>query len=149
NLAYQALEQAGRLAQQLPPRQAQLVTALNAVSHGEFRRARRIADSLYRSDPRDMDVAYWLGQMEYTFGGADTTVRPARLLVNVNRALELSRAVVEQDPSRAVAYQTPIMIYGLGGGMLWGNLFGFAREYGSFAATLMQKADAVAVPVVD
>ena len=149
NPAYQALEQAGRLTSRLPPRQGQLVTALNAVLHGEFRRARRLADSLARSDPRDVDAAYWSAAMEYSFGGADTTVRPARLLLNVNRALELTRSVVDQDPSRAVAYQAAIMIYGLGGGMLWGNMFGFAREYGSFAATIMQKADAVAVPVFD
>ena len=149
NTAYQALEQAGRLAQRLPPRQAQLVAALNAVNHGEFRRARQLADSLYQSDPRDMDAAYWLSAMEYSFGGADTTVRPARLLLNVNRSLDLTRIVVDRDPTRGVAYQTAIMIYGLGGGMLWGNMFGFAREYGSFAATLMQKADAVAIPVLD
>src|SRR5439155_2762663 len=78
----------------------------------------------------------------------DTAARPPRLQSDPNRAVALARMILERDPRRRTAYVIPLMVYGLGGGMMWGDVYGYSREYGSFGATLMMPPDLRAVPVL-
>lgn len=146
---YRAAEQAARLASRLPPRKSQFVRGISAVFHGEIRRGRRLLDSLLTADPNDLDVAYWVAMLQFMAPPADTSVRPARLESSPNRAVALAKMILEQDPRRRIVYQIPVVLYGLGGGLLWGDIYGFRRDFPSFGAAMAAVPDVREVPVLE
>src|SRR5207253_8950032 len=99
-------------------------------------------------NPGALDVAYWVAASQVVAPPVDTAAKPLRLESKPNRAIALAKMILERDPRRRIAYLLPIMIYGLGGGLLWGDIYGYAREYGSYGATLMMPPDVRAVPVI-
>jgi tetratricopeptide (TPR) repeat protein len=146
--AYRASERAAQLSNRLPPREARFIRAIQALFHGEMRRGRREFDAVLAANPANLDAAFWVAASQVLAPPVDTAVRPPRLDSNLNRAVALARMILERDPRRRTAYVIPLMIYGLGGGVMWGDVYGYAREYGSFGATLMMPPDLRAVPVM-
>jgi TolB-like protein len=148
SLAYRASERAAQLSNRLPPREARFIRAIQALFHGELRRARRELDSVLAANPANLDAAFWVAASQLLAPPVDTAARPPRLDSNLNRAVALARMMLERDPRRRTAYVVPLMVYGLGAGVMWGDVYGYVREYGSFGATLMMPPDLRAVPVL-
>lgn len=148
SLPYQAIQRATRLADRLPPRQAALVRARQAVFQGSRRRSRELLDSLFRADSTDVETAYWLAMTHLMAPPVDTSTTPFRLKTDPKLVIALTRMILEREPDRRIAYQAPIVLFGLGGGMLWGDVFASRREYGSFAATMIAPAEVREVPIV-
>lgn len=134
--AYRAAERAAQLSSKLSPREAVFVTAIQAIFHGEIRRARRQLDSLFAANPGSLDIAFWVAAAQILAVPVDTAASPRRLISDPNRAVAIASMILAADPRRRTAYQVPAMVYGLGGGLLWGDIYGHLREYGSFAATV-------------
>lgn len=146
--AYRAVERAAGLPNRLPPRERALVRAIQAYMHGEIRRANRSLDSLLLANPEYLDAAYYVAMIQVIAPPVDTSLTPPRLHASPNRAVMLARMILERDPGRRIIYQIPIWIYGLGGGMMWGDFFGYKHEKGSLAAVLMFPPDLREVPVL-
>lgn len=146
--AYRAIEQAARVSNRLGPRDAAYIRAVQAFFRGEIRRARRQLDSLLAANPYDLDAAFWVAASQILVPPVDTTVNPARLETSLNRVVRLTEMILERDPRRRMTYTGPILAYGLGAGMWWGDVYGNRREFTSFAAALISTPDVHEVPVL-
>ena len=147
SVAYTASERAAQLSDRLPPREASFIRAIQAMFHGQIRRGRFLFDSTFTANPSALDIAYWVAASQILAPPVDTAARPPRLQSNPNRAVAIATMILDRDPRRRTAYVIPLMVYGLGGGIMWGDIYGYGREYGSFGATLMMPPDLRAVPV--
>jgi tetratricopeptide (TPR) repeat protein len=148
SLAYSASERAAQLSNRLPPREAAFIRGIQALFHGQIRRGRQLFDSTFAANPSALDIAYWVAASQILAPPVDTSARPPRLMSDLNRSVAIAKMILERDPRRRTAYVIPLMAYGLGGGMMWGDIYGYVREYGSFGATLMMPPDLRAVPVL-
>lgn len=146
--AYQAIERAARLSNRLPRRDARLVRAIQALFRGEVRRARQQLDSLLAMNPEDLDAAFWLANMQVMALSVDTSVNPPRLASSVHRAVVLAEMILDRDPRRRSTYMVPVLVYALGAGLWWGDVYGHRREFPSFAAALMMAPEVREVPVL-
>ena len=89
-----AIEQAMRLVDRLPPRQAALVSGVHARKQGAFEEAAGILEHLVRSYPEYADGWYELGELYYHSGPS--------IPVSLEDARESFSRAAELDPSFAV-----------------------------------------------
>jgi tetratricopeptide (TPR) repeat protein/TolB-like protein len=116
--ASHAAEQAVRQSARLPARQAALNHVLLEAFRAEFARAHRLADSLVASDPGDPEALSWLGLIELLDTRLDTTGAVPGRAGSLNRAIEMTKAALDRDPTRFELYAFPAMIYSFTGGLV-------------------------------
>jgi tetratricopeptide (TPR) repeat protein len=126
--AYRYAERAATLSNRLPPRAASHVRALHSLLNADFTAARMELGSLVAQDSNDVDALEDLASLEFL----DPLIVPSpageRRRGSLNTATQLSRRVLDLDPTRHGAYQGLVVIYSLAAGQPPGAVAGYRRE---------------------
>lgn len=146
--AFAHAQRAATLADRLPPREREVVLALNELLAGRFAAARERLRRLIVRDSTHVDALEWLMSVE----GADP------ILVSVpggerprgswNTGLRLAKLVLELDPARHDVYQNLVQFYLIAGGGTPGFVPAYREEMGSLAALFSSPPERTFVPLL-
>ena len=135
SMVYQALERATRNASRLPRDKAALIRAMQSFGRAQIAEARRVADSLVAAEPDNVgavEIAAILYNFTIFFSHS-----PATMTADVNRAVRLGIRVLELDPGRRMTYGVQLLVYGMAGGLFWGETWADTRQFTSLPFMLM------------
>ncbi len=126
--AYGYTDRAAALSNRLPPRAASHVRALRSLLNADFTAARSELGALVAQDSNDVDALEDLASLEFLDPLLVTAPAGERRRGSLNAATQLSRRVLDLDPTRHGAYQGLVVIYSLAAGQPPGAVAGYRRE---------------------
>ncbi len=118
--AYGHLSRAVALADGLPPRERQLLRAMDAFFHGQFGAAREQLDVLLAGDSSNVDVLIALAWLESLDGVLVPVNGELMVRGSLNRANNLAKMAVLLDPSRSGGYGILVHSYLTAAGWIMG-----------------------------
>ena len=126
--AYGYAERAAALSNRLPSRAASHVRALRSLLNADFTAARSELGTLVAQDSNDVDALEDLASLEFLDPLLVATPAGERRRGSLNAATQLSRRVLDLDPTRHGAYQGLVVIYSLAAGQPPGAVAGYRHE---------------------
>lgn len=145
---YRYSARAAALAGNLPPRDREVVLAMNDMLSGRFGASRERLVKVLAQDSLHVDALERMAGLEMfdpILVPRGSALRPRG---SMNRSLALAKRVLELDPSRHQLYGTLVQGYLLVGGMAPGFTFGFSAEAASLPALLASPPTATFVPLL-
>lgn len=145
---YRYSARAAALAANLPPKNREVVLAMNDFLSGRFGAARARVENLVAADSLHVDALERLAGIEIFDPVLVDRGGSRRPRGSMNRGLALSKRVLELDPSRHQLYGSLVQTYLLLGGLAPGYTLGYAAEAASLPAMLATPPAMTFVPLL-
>lgn len=145
---YRWIARAAALAGRLPPRDRELVLAIDDCLSGRFASARRRLEGLLAQDSTNVDAVEWRSTIEFFDPILVATPVGERPRGSLNAAQRYAKRTLELDPSRHQVYGSLVQSYLLVGGGTPGFTLGYRQEATSLPALLGRQPDRTFVPVL-
>ncbi len=145
---YRSAARAAELAANLPPRDRELVLAINDCLSARFTIARERLENLLRQDSLNVDALEWRSTLEFFDPILVTAGVGERPRGSINAGLRFAKRTLELDPSRHQLYGTLVQSYLIAAGGTPGFTVAYRRAPASLPAMLNTAPDRTFIPVL-